>query len=180
MTTVWIILLLLAVVAWVIYLFNALVGLSNRADAAWADIDTHLKRRYDLIPNLVDLVKAYSAHESGTFEKVAAARSAGQKAYSPTEKSQTEPAVVAGTRSLLAVAESYPQLKANEEFRHLSQTLTNIEDHLQQARRHYNGLVRDLNTRSQSFPNNLFAPLFGITSREYFQLDDRAEAAPPK
>jgi LemA protein len=174
MTTVWFLVLLLGVVGWVVYLFNSLITLSNSTDAAWADIDVHLKRRCDLLPKLVEIVKTYAAHESSTFEKVAAARTAALDAYSPSEKSRTEPAVTTGTRSLLALAESYPQLKANEEFVNLSLTLTNIEEHLFQTRRHYNTLVRDLHTKSQTFPNNLLAPLFGIESREYFGEDTGA------
>jgi LemA protein len=173
-TTVWLLVLLLGVVGWVVYLFNTLITLSNSADAAWADIDVHLKRRYDLLPKLVEIVKTYAAHESSTFEKVAAARTAGLDAYTPMEKSRTEPAVTTGTRSVLALAESYPQLKANEEFVNLSLTLTNIEEHLLQTRQHYNSLVRDLHTKSQTFPNNLLAPLFGIEAREYFGEDTGA------
>lgn len=173
---IWIALLTLAVVLWLIFLFNSLVSLSNRADAAWADIDVQLKRRYDLVPNLVEVVKGYAAHERGTFEKVAAARAAAMGAYSPAEKTTMEPDLVSGLRSIFALAEAYPALKANEEFLKLQTGLTEIEDTLQSARRYYNAIVRDLNTKLQVFPNNLIAPLFSVRAREYFQLDNADEA----
>ena len=178
MTVIWLVLILLALVGWLIHVFNGLVGLSNTADAAWADIDVQLKRRYDLVPNLVEVTKGYAAHESAAFEKVATARTAGMGAYTPGEKSQTEPNLVAGLHSIFALAESYPQLKANEEFLNLQHTLADIEDYLQSARRYYNAVVRDLNTRTEAFPNNYLASLFGVTVREYFQLDSAQEAKP--
>jgi LemA protein len=170
-TILWVVLVLLAFVAWLILIFNRLVSLSNTADAAWADIDAQLKRRYDLVPNLLELAKGYAAHEGATFEKIAAARTAGLDAFTPGEKAQTEPGLAAGLRSVFALAESYPELKANEQFLNLQHTLTDIEDYLQTARRHYNAVVRELNTQAQVFPNNLFASLFGIVPREYFQFD---------
>ena len=178
MITIWVILALLGLVGWMIYLFNTLVGLSNRADAAWADIDVQLKRRYDLVPNLVETVKGYAAHESGTFEKVATARTAALDTYTPAEKTKSEPPLVAGVHQLLALAEAYPSLKANEEFLSLQHTLTDIEDYLQSARRYYNAVVRDLNTQVQMFPNNLVASLLAVGPREYFQLDNEQEAKP--
>ena len=175
---IWAILALLALLGWFIYLFNTLISLSNRADAAWADIDAQLKRRYDLVPNLVEIVKGYAAHESDTFEKVAAARTAALDTYTPDEKTKSEPPLLAGVRQLLALAEAYPALKANEEFTGLQQTLTDIEDYLQSARRSYNTVVRDLNTTLQVFPNNLVASMLAVAPREYFQLDHEQEAKP--
>lgn len=177
---IWIGLLLLAVILWLIVLFNALVSLRNRADGAWADIDVQLKRRYELVPNLVEVVKGYATHERSTFENVAGARAAAMDARSPAEKTQAEPALVSGLHSVFALAEAYPALQANEEFLKLQTTLTQIEDSLQSARRYYNAVVRDLNTKLQVFPNNLIAPLFRIRTREYFQLDnaDEGKAVP--
>lgn len=177
---IWFALALVAVVGWLVHLFNRLISLSNRADNAWADIDVQLKRRYDLVPTLVETVRGYATHERTTFENVARARDAALNAYAPSEKSQTEPPLLAGVHSLFALAEAYPQLRANEEFLGLQKTLTDIEDYLQSARRYYNAVVRDLNTQLQTFPNNLVAPLFGVTARDYFQLDnvDEAKAVP--
>lgn len=166
----------IVVVLWLIYVFNSLISLLNRADNAWADIDVQLKRRYDLVPNLVEVVKGYAKHERGTFEKVAAARAAAQMSSTPDQKNQTETALASGILTLFALAEAYPQLKANEEFLHLQNNLAEIENALQGARRYYNAVVRDLNTKLQVFPNNAVAPLFGMRPRDYFQLDSNAEA----
>ncbi len=176
----WVVLVLLAFVVWLIFLFNRLVSLSNLADAAWADIDAQLRRRYDLVPNLLDAAKRYAAHESATFEKVAAARAAGLEAFTPGEKAQTEPGLAAGLRSIFALAESYPELKANEQFLNLQRTLTDIEDYLQSARRHYNAVVRELNTQTQVLPNSLFASMFGVVPREYFQFDGDKDGKPAR
>jgi LemA protein len=176
MIMIWTGFLLLALVVWLVFVSNSLVRLTNRADAAWADIDVQLKRRYDVVPNLVGVVKGYAAHERGTFEKVAAARAVAMDAYSPASKSQAEPGLVSGLRSVFALAEAYPALKANDEFLKLQAALTDIENCLQSARRYYNAVVRDLNTRPQIFPNNMMAPLFGVRKREYFQLDNAEEA----
>jgi LemA protein len=173
---IWLLLPVVLIVGWLIYLYNALIRLANRADNAWADIDVQLKRRYDLVPNLVEVVKGYAAHERTTFEKVAAARAAAMDAYSPAEKNVVEPNLIAGVRSLFALAEAYPALKANEEFLNLQRNLAEIEDQVQAARRYYNAVVRDLSIKLQSFPNALVAPLFGVKPREYFQLDSPAEA----
>lgn len=163
--------LLLAMV-WIAWIYNSLVSLHNRADAAWADIDVQLGRRYDLVPNLVAIVKGYAAHEATTFENVAAARCAALEAFTPAEKNRTEPTLSQGLRSIVALAEGYPELKANEEFLRLQQSLTDTENSLQTSRRDYNAVVRDLSIRQQQFPNNLLAPLFGLKPREYFQLND--------
>ncbi len=180
MTILWVVLGLLAFVAWLILIFNRLVSLSNLADAAWADIDAHLKRRYDLVPNLLEVAKRYATHENATFEKIAAARAAGLDAFTPAEKAHTEPGLAAGLRSVFALAESYPELKANEQFLYLQHTLTDIEDYLQSARHHYNAVVRGLNTQTQVFPNNLFASMFGVVPRQYFQFDGDQNARPAR
>jgi LemA protein len=173
----WAVLILaVAVVAWLIYVFNSLITLRTRADNAWADIDVQLKRRHDLVPNLVEVVKGYAIHERGTFEKVATARAAAMQAATTDQRGQTETDLVAGLRSVFALAEAYPQLKANEEFLDLQKNLARIEDTLQSARRYYNAVVRDLSIKMQTFPNNLVAPLFGVTPRDYFQLENREEA----
>lgn len=172
---IWIGLLLLALMLWLVLVFNALVSLRNRADGAWADIEVQLERRYDLVPNLVEVVRGYASHERSAFEIVAAVRAAAMEACSPAEKTQAEPGLVLGLRSVFALAEAYPTLKANEEFLTLQVTLTKIEDSLQSARRYYNAVVRDLNTKLQVFPNNLIAALLQIRTREYFQLDSADE-----
>ncbi len=175
MITIGVILALLGLLGWMVYLFNTLVSLSNHADAAWADIDAQLKRRYDLVPKLVEVVKGYAVHESSTLQKVTAARAAGLDAYTPAEKAQTEPSLATGVQQLLTLGEAYPALKANEEFLSLQHTLTDIEDYLQSARRRYNAVVRDLNSQVDFFPNNLMAPLFAVTQREYFRLEGEDE-----
>jgi LemA protein len=175
----WILPIVVIVVGWLIYVFNSLISLSNRAANAWADIDVQLRRRYDLVPNLVEVVKGYAAHERSTFEKVAAARSTAQSSHSPSEKTQSEPVLISGIRSLFALAEAYPELKANEEFLSLQNNLVEIEDTLQSARRYYNAVVRDLNTKIQSFPTNILAGMFGFQQRQFFEgtAEDRAPVA---
>jgi LemA protein len=169
---------IIAVLVWVIVVFNSLIRLRNAADSAWADIEVQLKRRYELVPNLVQTVKGYAAHEQQTLQNVITARTAALASHSPSEKSQTEPSLVSAIRSLFGLVEAYPDLKASEDFLKLQDNLVQIEDALQSARRYYNAVVRDLNTKLQVFPNNLVAPLFGVQSRDYFQLDSAAEARP--
>jgi len=167
----WIILVIvIVVVLWLIVVFNGLVMLRNRAKEAYADIDVQLKRRYDLIPNLVEAVKGYAAHEAGVFEKVTQARSQAMQAQGAA-KAGAEDQLSGALKSLFAVAENYPQLKANENFLQLQNELTDTEDKIQAARRFYNGMVRDLNTRIQSFPSNLIANSFGFTAMEFFGSD---------
>lgn len=155
-----------------IALYNKFIKLSVRSDEAWADIDVQLKRRYDLIPNLVNTVKGYASHESGTFEKVTLARTAAMNAESVAEQQQAENMLTGALKSLFAVSESYPDLKANENFLELQRELTDTENKIQAARRFYNSVVRDLNTLVQSFPSNLIASVFGFSNRDYFDLDD--------
>ena len=175
MLAVWII---LAIVIILIILYNSLVRSRNQVDEAWSDINVQLKRRYDLIPNLVETVKGYAAHESGVFEKVTAARTAAMNAGSLDDKLAKENALSGTLKSLFAVAEAYPELKANQNFMQLQSDLTDTEDKIQAARRFYNGMVRDYNTKLQVFPTNLFASMLGFTKREFFGLDSQTEAQP--
>ena len=177
----WIFLALLVLaVGYVILIFNGLVSLRNQSAAAWSDIDVQLKRRHNLIPNLVEVVKGYATHERQTFEKVIAARQRGLSAGSVAEKGQAETALSGAIHGLIAIAENYPQLKANENFLDLARQLSEIEEAVQNSRRYYNAVVRDLNTKIESFPDLLIARSFGFSVREFFQLDGAAERAAPK
>jgi len=160
-------------------MYNGLVQLKVRSDSAWSDIDIQLKRRHDLIPNLVETVKGYAAHEKGTFENVARSRSAAMAATSTEDRAQAEGQLTQALRGLLAVAESYPELKANEQFMSLQQQLSDLEDALQNSRRYYNAVVRDLNTRIQSFPTNIIAGIFNFQLRQFFEISDPTERAVP-
>ncbi|MGA9644187.1 MAG: LemA family protein [Terriglobales bacterium] len=155
----------------VIGMYNSLVQLRVRCDSAWSDIDVQLKRRHDLIPNLVETVKGYAAHEKGTFEDIAKFRSMAMQATGPADKSVAENQLTGALKSLFAVAENYPQLQASQEFTQLQNTLAQIEDAIQNARRYYNAVVRDLNTRIQSFPTNILAGMFGFQQRQFFEAD---------
>jgi LemA protein len=178
MTTIYIILGIIAVlVLWAIFSFNGFVSRVNRTKEAWADIDVQLKRRYDLIPNLVAAVKGYAAHESAAFQNVTEARSRAMQAGTPGEKAQAENALTGTLKSLFAVAEAYPDLKANQNFLQLQQELGDTEDKIQAARRFYNGNVQDLNTAVQSFPSNVIAGMFGFKQMDLFQLTDSESAA---
>src|SRR5579871_3585617 len=166
---------LLVIVAIVVFmliaLYNGLVQLRVRADSAWSDIDVQLKRRHDLIPNLVETVKGYAAHEKGTFENIAKFRSQAMQATTPEDKAQAEGQLSGALKSLFAVAENYPELKASEQFTGLQSSLNSIEDNIQNARRYYNAVVRDFNTRVQSFPTNILAGMFGFHTRQFFEMD---------
>lgn len=169
----WVILGLLVVIAIVLIgMYNSLVQLRVRADNAWSDIAVQLKRRHDLIPNLVETVKGYAAHEKGTFEDIARYRSAAMAATSPADKAAAENQLTGALRQLFAVAENYPQLRASEEFTQLQGSLSQTEDTIQNARRYYNAVVRDLNTRIQSFPTNLLAGMFGFQQRQFFETTE--------
>lgn len=170
------ILIALAVVALVIY--NGLVQLKVRAESAWSDIDVQLKRRHDLVPNLVETVKGYASHESGTFEAVVNARSRAMGAQSPAARAEAENMLTGALKSLFALAEAYPQLRAAETFGQLQQQLAGIEDAIQNARRYYNAVVRDLNTKIQQFPSNLIARTFGFREREFFEISEAESAVP--
>ncbi len=175
-----IVLIIVAVVVlWLILAYNSLVRLRNRAKEAWADIDVQLKRRYDLIPNLVESVRGYMAHERGVFEKVTEARARAMGA-GPKDKAGAENMLSGALKSLFAVAENYPQLRANENFLKLQDELADTENKLQAARRFYNGQVRDLNTKIETFPTNLMANSFGFSKMEFFGDIADGERAPVK
>lgn len=169
---------LLAVFIWATY--NSLVKLKIRVDEAWSDITVQLKRRVDLIPNLVNTVKGYAAHETGVFEKVTEARSAMQNATGVKDSAAAENMMEGALKSLFAVAEAYPDLKANQNFAQLQQELVDTEDKIQASRRFYNGGVRDLNTKIKMFPTNLFASMLGFTEREFFELSESEQAVAEK
>jgi len=156
----------------IIGIYNGLITLKNRVDEAWSDIDVQLKRRYDLIPNLVNTVKGYATHEKELFEKVTAARTAAMGAGTPAQKEQAENMLSGTLKSLFAVAENYPDLKANQNFLELQRELTDTEDKIQAARRFYNGNVRDFNTKIQVFPTNIFAGMLNFTKREFFAAEE--------
>jgi LemA protein len=159
--------------------YNSLVTLKVRVDEAWSDITVQLKRRADLIPNLVNSVKGYASHEKEVFEKVTEARSALVNAGGVKETAQAENMMEGALKSLFAVAEAYPDLKANENFIQLQNELVDTEDKIQASRRFYNGGVRDLNTKIQIFPNNIFAGMLGFTQRDFFEVEDMASIEKP-
>ncbi|PYU08089.1 MAG: hypothetical protein DMG33_02780 [Acidobacteria bacterium] len=161
-------------------LYNSLVRLKVQCDNAWADIDVQLKRRYDLIPNLVETVKGYAGHEKGTLEAVITARNRAMTATSPADKAQAENMLTGALKSLFALAEAYPQLRAIESFTSLQNSLSQIEDTVQNARRYYNAVVRDLNTKIQQFPTNILAGMMGFKPREFFEVTAPAEREVPK
>ncbi len=168
-----VILVLIAIIAWTSY--NSLVRLNQRSDEAWSDITVQLKRRYDLIPNLVNSVKGYAAHEKTVFEDVTAARANAMNAQGPAETAKAENQFSSTLKSLFAVAENYPQLRATENFQQLQAELVDTEDKIQAARRFYNSIVRDFNTRRRIFPTNIFAGMLGYKAdKEFFELDEAA------
>ena len=169
------IVVLVLIVGILVAIYNGLVQLRVRADSAWSDIDVQLKRRHDLIPNLVETVKGYAAHEKGTFENIAKYRSAAMTATSTEDRAAAEGQLTQALRGLLAVAENYPQLRASEEFTALQAQLSQTEDNIQNSRRYYNAVVRDLNTKIQSFPTNILAGMFGFKERPFFQVDAPAD-----
>jgi len=162
-----------------IVLYNGLAQLRVRADSAWSDIDVQLKRRHDLIPNLVETVKGYASHEKGTFENIARYRSAAMSATSVDEKAQAEGQLTQALRGLLAVAENYPQLRASEQFTSLQNNLTDTENAIQNSRRYYNAVVRDLNTKIATFPSNIIAGMFSFQPRQFFQTETAEDRATP-
>ena len=175
----WILLIIVAVVAlWAVMVYNGLITLKNRTDEAWSDIDVQLKRRYDLIPNVVETVKGYAAHEAGTFQKVTEARTAAMGAKTMAEHAQAENALSQTLKSLFAVAEAYPELKANTNFLHLQQELADTEDKIQAARRFYNGNVRDFNIKLQVFPTNMVGGALGFAKRDFFEIVEADKAVP--
>ena len=177
---IWIWLLLAIIALWIIIDFNKLVSLRNRAQGAWSDIDVQLKRRHDLVPTLVAVVKGHAGYEKGTLEAVVDARSRAMSASGPAAAGEAERALGASVGQILALAEAYPDLKAGESFLSLQRNLSEIEDHVQNARRYYNAVVRDLNTKIEQFPSNLIARSLGFQPREFFGLADQSEQAVPQ
>ena len=179
-TTGWIVLaVIVALVLWVIVIYNRLVAMRQRVGQAFADIDVQLKQRHDLIPNLVETVKGYAAHERGTLEAVVQARNVAMAAQGPEQQARAENMLTGALRQLFALSEAYPQLRAVESFRQLQEELTATEDKISFARRFYNGNVRDYNTSLMTFPTTLLAGPFGFTAEQYFEISDPAERAVP-
>jgi LemA protein len=177
----WIALLVIVVLIFIVIgMYNSLVKLRVRSNNAWADIDVQLKRRYDLIPNLVETVKGYAGHERETLEAVVEARNRAISAEGPAAQAQAENVLSGALRQLFALAEAYPQLRAVESFTQLQASLEEIEGAIQNARRYYNAVVRDYNTKTQVFPTNLLANAFGFTGREFFVLEDDAQREAPE
>ncbi len=175
----WIILGVIA--AGLVGIYNGLVGSRNKVDEAWSDIEVQLKRRYDLIPNLVNTVKGYTQQESSVLENVTKYRTMAMGAQNPQEKAKDENMLSGALKSLFAVAEAYPDLKSNQNFMQLQADLTDTEDKIQASRRFYNGVVRDYNTKVQTFPTNFLANMFGFVKRAFFDIDEAgAEGQPVK
>ena len=176
-------LVILAIVVIIAFLavgmYNGLIKLRNNSEQAWSDVDVQLKRRHDLIPNLVETVKGYATHEKETFEQVVQARNQAINASSPEDKAQAENFLQSTLKSLFALAEAYPDLKANQNFLDLQDELSNIEEQIQLARRYYNAVVRDLNTKIETVPSNLMANMFHFEKKEYFELDSEEERQTP-
>ena len=181
MTPIQIILIIAAVVIlWAVFVYNRLITLRTRIREAWADTDVQLKRRYDLIPNLIETVKGYAAHESGVFEKVTEARTRAMGAKTPAEHAQAENMLTGALKTLFAVSENYPQLQASQNFLELQRELRDTEDKIQAARRFYNPNVRDYNIRIQSVPDMIFAKALGFKAEEFFELEEEAAREAPK
>lgn len=181
MTTTWIVIIIIAIVLFaVIAIYNSFITLRNRTKEAWSDIDVQLKRRYDLIPNLIETVKGYAKHEKELFEKVTEARSAAMSAKGTVEKGKAENVLTDALKSVFAVAENYPTLRASENFQKLQDELTDTENKIEASRRFYNGNVRDFNTALQKFPNNIFAAMFNFQPMELFEAESAIEKEAPK
>lgn len=171
---------LIVIGAWIMGIYNLLVRNRNLVNESWSGIDVQLKRRYDLIPNVIETVKGYAAHEKTLFEKVTQARASAIAAGSIKEKGPAENALTQAIRSVFAVAENYPDLKASQNFQDLQKNLNEIEGEIQAARRYYNGCVRDYNTSTEVVPNNLVANMFGFTKREFFEIEEAGQREVPK
>ncbi len=181
MSPIIILLVVVALVAmWVIYTYNQFIRLKNNTDEAWSDIDVQLKRRYDLIPNLVETVKGYMSHEQGVLTAVTEARTRAMASQNPAESAKAENELSGTLKSLFAVAESYPDLKANTNFLELQRELSDTENKIQAARRFYNGNVRDMNAALQSFPGNIIAKSFGFSHRDFFEITEAQQKETPK
>jgi LemA protein len=172
--------IIVAAALWVVSVYNSLVRRRNVVAEAWSGIDAQLKRRADLIPNLVETVKGYAGHERETFEDLARLRSQGQAQTDVAQRAQTETAITAAIGRVMAVAEAYPQLRASENFQSLQKDLADVEDQIQLARRYYNGAVRDFNVMIEQFPSNLVATWGSFKPAPFFQIDDAADRAVPK
>lgn len=172
--------ILVLLVISVVAMYNGLVRLKIQCDNAWADIDVQLKRRYDLIPNLVETVKGYAAHEKDTLEGVITARNRAMTASAPGERAEAENLLSGALKNLFALAEAYPQLRAIESFTSLQNSLSQIEETVQNARRYYNAVVRDLNTKIEQFPTNIVANMLGFKERQFFEVTAAAEREAPK
>ncbi len=168
----------IVLVLWGVFAYNSFVRLVNRTKEAWADIDVQLKRRYDLIPNLVNTVKGYAKHEASAFENVTKARATAMGAGNIAERGKAENMLTDALKSIFAVAEAYPDLKANQNFLELQKELSDTENKIQAARRFYNTNVRDLNTKIESFPDNVIANFFKFTKMEFFELQEEAAKNP--
>lgn len=178
---IWIIAAVIVIfILWLIGIYNSLIRTKNHVDEAWSDIDVQLKRRYDLIPNLIETVKGYATHEREVFEKVTQARTQAMGAKTVEEHGQAEKSLAGALKTLFAVAENYPDLKASENFAKLQDELSDTENKIQASRRFYNGNVRDFNTKIQVFPTNMFAKMLGFTKREFFEIGEEAERVNPK
>ncbi len=178
MTTLYIVLGILVLVAlWFVWAYNRFVRLTNRCEEAWSDIDVQLKRRYDLIPNLVETVKGYMQHEQGTLANVTEMRTRAMNATAPKDKAEAENMLSGALKSLFAVAEQYPDLKANQNFMELQRELSDTENKIQAARRFYNGVVQDLQNMLEQFPSNIVGSTFGFKTRDFFQLAESEQAA---
>lgn len=176
---IWIpIVAVIAVLFWLILTYNGLVRIRNRVKEAWSDIEVQLKRRYDLIPNLVNAIKGYTKHEEGVFTKVTEARAAAMSSKNPTEQAKNENMLSDTLKSLFAVAESYPELKASQNFLQLQNELTDTENKIQASRRFYNGVVRDFNTKVETFPTNVIAGMLGFKKADFFDAPDEVEEVP--
>jgi LemA protein len=178
MVAVILIAIIAVIVIFVIGAYNGFIRLRNLCDNAWSDVDVQLKRRYDLIPNLVNTVKGYAKHEKQLFENVTKARAEATAAKTPAEQSKAENMLTSALRQLFAVAENYPELKANTNFLSLQSSLSEIESDIQNARRYYNAVVRDNNIKVESFPSNIIASIFNFKKREFFEMEEGERAVP--
>ncbi len=175
MNTTYLLIAAAAVAGFVISIYNRLVKLKVKVDEGWADIETQLKRRFNLIPNLVETVKGYAKHEKGTFEQVTALRNQAMNAKTPAKIAEADNMLKDTLKSIFALAENYPELKANQNFVELQNSLEEIEENIQKSRRYYNATVRDYNTAIQVFPNNLLAGMFNFTKRDFFEIENSVE-----
>lgn len=178
---IWIIAGVVAIgIFWLIVVYNGLIRTKNRVAEGWSDIQVQLKRRYDLIPNLIETVKGYAQHEDKVLTAVTQARNQAMNAQNPDAQAEAENMLTGALKSLFAVSESYPDLKANQNFAKLQDELTDTENKIQAARRFYNGMVRDFNTKLEVFPTNMIAKQLGFAKQNYFKVDDEAETQPVK